>query len=299
MSIASVGIDIGGTKIEAVAIERAGELHVLNRTRIPTRAHNGYDALVETVSRFIVEFIKDYPGIHAVGVGMPGSTDGEGRIKNSNTTCLNGRLFRQDVQARVPLLLRFANDANCFALAEAQLGAGKGHDMVFGVIMGTGVGGGLVINGAFRDGPHTICGEWGHTTLWPDHPDRCYCGKRGCVEQFISGPGVENFFESITGMRLPLQRILEKENSGDIAACQSIETLLDNYGRALSNVINILDPDIIVLGGGVSNVPQLYGLGFEKVAQYVFSDICHTPIVQNQLGDSAGVLGAALLSVDS
>ena len=298
MSDVFIGIDMGGTKIEAVAITAVPEFQILERTRIPTEAHRGYDALVETLSSFINDFSARYPGVTAVGIGMPGATDNQGRVKNSNTTCLNGRHFHQEVQKQVRQRLVFANDANCFALAEAVLGAGKGHGVVFGVIMGTGVGGGLVIDGHYRNGPHAICGEWGHSSLWPDHPEACYCGKYGCVEQFLSGPGVEQHYLSLAGEALPLKSIIAKEQSGDPAAVKCIDTLLENYGRAVSNLINIIDPDAIVIGGGVSNVDFLYTRGYERILKYVFSDECHTPVIQNQLGDSAGVLGAALLGRD-
>ncbi len=298
MSRIAIGIDMGGTKIEAVAISLAAEWRILERIRIPSEAHRGYDALVHTLSDFISDFASAFPRVTSVGIGMPGSTDSEGRVKNSNTTCLNGQFFRQDVQKKVSCTLTFANDANCFALAEAILGAGQGKSMVFGIIMGTGVGGGLVLDGTVRDGPHSICGEWGHTSLWPNHDVPCYCGKNGCVEQFISGPGVEQHYAVLTGRRESLQTILNLAARGDAHATRCIDTLLDNYGRAVSNLINVLDPDAIILGGGVSNVDHLYGRGYDKVLQYVFSSECHTPILRNQLGDSAGVLGAALLTRD-
>lgn len=290
-----IGLDMGGTKIEAVAALVQDEIKILKRTRIPTQAHLGYDSLVKTVSSFITDFSAEFPNARCVGVGMPGSTREDGAIKNANTKCLNGRFFHQDVQKRVAQKLIFANDANCFALAEAVLGAGKGHQLVFGVIMGTGVGGGLVINGKFREGPHSICGEWGHTSLWPNFDVPCYCGKRGCVEQFLSGTGISMQYAQLSRQEFDLKEILRREKQGEQNASQIIEKWLDDYGRALSNVLNILDPDVVVLGGGVSNVDLLYTRGIKKVAQYLFCDQCHTPIIRHQLGDSAGVLGAALL----
>ncbi|MBN2718622.1 MAG: ROK family protein [Deltaproteobacteria bacterium] len=303
MSELAIGIDIGGTKTEAVAISLPSRSHaesfnILNRTRISTQAHLGFDALVKNIAAFIAQFSSAYPEVTAIGIGMPGSTDGEGRVQNSNTTCLNGQFFHQALQGALAQKLIFANDANCFAKAEAVLGAGSGHPMVFGIIMGTGVGGGLTFDGAFRNGPHSICGEWGHTTLWPEHPVPCYCGKYGCVEQFLSGPGVESHYRALSGQTAPLKNILQLAQMGDAFAVQCIDTFLDNYGRAVSNLINILDPDAIVLGGGVSNVDLLYTRGYSRILKYVFSSECHTPVVKNQLGDSAGVLGAALLCRD-
>ncbi|MBN2341598.1 MAG: ROK family protein [Deltaproteobacteria bacterium] len=295
MSDLFVGIDMGGTKIEAVAVSFSPKLQIHERTRIPTNAHQGYDALVDTLSAFITDFCKKFPAVSRVGIGMPGSTRADGAVKNANTECLNGRFFHREVQERVSPKLFFANDANCFALAEAVLGAGKGHKVVFGVIMGTGVGGGLVINGAVREGPHSICGEWGHTSLWPDSNTPCYCGKTGCVEQFIAGPAIERHYRELGGEPIGLKEIVARDQSGESVAVTCIDTMLDNYGRALSNLINILDPDAVVLGGGVSNVSALYSRGYRKVAEYLFSENLRTPILQHELGDSAGVLGAALL----
>jgi fructokinase len=231
-----------------------------------------------------------------VGVGMPGSVTSEGRVKNSNTTCLNGTFFRRDLAARLGRPAAFANDANCFALAEARLGAARGAKLVFGVILGTGVGGGLVIDGAVREGPQSICGEWGHMVLHPESDRVCYCGQQGCVETHLAGPWVERDFHLRGGPALGLAEILERRAAGDPVASSCVEAWLDDFGRALANLINVLDPDAIVLGGGVSRADCLYVEGREAVARYVFTDELLTPILRHALGDSAGVLGAAMLA---
>jgi fructokinase len=235
-----------------------------------------------------------------IGVGMPGALERRtGLVKNSNTTCLNGRPFRKDLMRRLGRELSFDNDANCFALAETVLGAARAHrerGVVFGVILGTGVGGGLVIDGKPWSGLHGIAGEWGHHGLYARAPDAraCYCGKRGCVEAHLSGPALERRYRELGGEERTLAEIAARA-SHDESATRLIDELLAAFGRGLANVIDILDPSAIVLGGGVSNLEVLYTEGRARVSAELFNDELLTPILRNTLGDSAGVLGAALL----
>lgn len=298
----SIGIDLGGTKTEAVVLHERddGGFDTALRKRIPTQSHRGYEAILETVAAFLAE-IEAEAGLEAgkapVGIGMPGGLTREGLVKNSNTVCLNGRPFRQDLARRLDRPVVFENDANCFALAETILGAGRPYreGIVFGAIMGTGVGGGIVIDGRIWDGLHGIAGEWGHHAVFHGSGPLCYCGRRGCLETFASGPAVEADYRERSGQALDLATIASLRET-DEAAAQAIENLLEAFGRGLANVIDILDPTAIVLGGGVSNLDCLYDEGRKKVAHYVFNDELSTPILRNELGDSAGVLGAAILA---
>jgi fructokinase len=217
-------------------------------------------------------------------------------MKNSNTTCLNGKTFKADLEKKLGRKILIENDANCFALAEAVKGAGRGKKMVFGVIMGTGCGGGIVYQGEVITGRQSIAGEWGHMSIDPHGPD-CYCGKKGCVETYISGGGLENRYHDLTGKKIPLTDIMEKYRQGDSDAIKIINAFFDNFGRSLSNLINVLDPDIVVLGGGLSNMDELYTSGIGHVRKYIFNDSLETEIVKNQCGDSAGVWGAALIGI--
>lgn len=295
----ALGIDLGGTKIEGAIFELcANEPRELVRRRIATPRGEGYQAIVEAVAA-LVRGLANEAGLRLlppVGVGMPGSvTRRTGLVKNSNTTCLNGRPFREDLASLLDVEVRFANDANCFALAEARYGAGRGHDegVVFGVIMGTGVGGGWVLRGKVWDGPQGIGGEWGHHTLQPGG-EACYCGRAGCVERYLSGPAIEARYAERTGIARRLVEIASRVER-EAAAREVLDEALVLFGRALGNVISIIDPDVVVIGGGVSNVAQLYTEGRARVAEHVFNDELLTPIVPAQLGDASGVLGAALL----
>lgn len=298
-----IGVDLGGTKTEAVVARRAGpsELPVLVRRRVPTNAAGGYDAILQTVCDLVDSVANEAgvdPRVAPIGVGMPGGvTRRGGLVKNSNTVCLNGRPFRADLQARLGRRIAVDNDANCFTLAEARLGAAAAHvgGVVFGVILGTGVGGGIAIRGEIWSGAQGIAGEWGHTAVWPERERACYCGGRGCVELYASGPAVERAYSARAGAALSLAEIVARRGS-DPAAGDAIEDLLATFGRGLANVIDVLDPSAIVLGGGVSNVDLLYTEGASRVAAYVFNDELATPILKNALGDSAGVLGAALIA---
>ncbi len=304
-----VGVDLGGTKMEAVVVRLlGGSFEILTRLRRPTEQGLGYQHIIEGLQALLQDTAKEagLASLPPIGIGMPGSISRRsGLTKNSNTTCLNGRPFRADVIAKLGQPVRFANDANCFALAEARFGAGRGQRVVFGVIMGTGVGGGLVIPGPGGeldawDGPQGIAGEWGHVSLEPERGPRCYCGRQGCIETYLSGPAVESLYRQRGGRTAEDGSLLRLPQIAAIRAEDPIaESVLDEhcrwFGRALATVINIVDPDLIVLGGGVSNLPWLYEMGRSEVAKWVFSDELTTPIVKHQLGDSAGVIGAALL----
>jgi fructokinase len=295
----ALGVDLGGTKTEAVVVRLGSDQpDVIARARIATERENGYEHIVDRTRALVLEVTKQAGvGDLPIGVGMPGSVTRTGLIKNSNTTCLNGRPFRDDLARAIGRPITFANDANCFALAEATWGAARDARVAFGVILGTGVGGGVVVRdgtGARRawDGAQGIAGEWGHVVLDPTAGAPCYCGRRGCVETYISGPAIEAAYASRTGKKLALAEIATSEEP---AAKELLAERLDVFGRALATVIDVIDPDVVVLGGGVSNVAALYDAGVRAVARWVFSDELVTRIVKHELGDSAGVLGAALL----
>lgn len=298
-----VGVDLGGTKIEALVARVAGDtLDELVRVRVPTERERGHDAIVERVAALV----RDVAGRAAldpratpIGVGMPGSITRDGLVKNSNTTCLNGRPFRADLERALGRSIAFENDANLFALAEARLGAAAPHagGVVLGLILGTGVGGGIVMRGAPWAGRMGVAGEWGHHAVWAGRPDAraCYCGQRGCVEAHLSGPSLEAQYQERSGDRLPLAAIVARR-AEDAHAAAVIEEMLATFGRGLANVVDVLDPTAIVLGGGLSNLDLLYDEGRDRVAALTFTDAFDTPILRPACGDSAGVLGAALLA---
>jgi fructokinase len=288
----TIGIDLGGTKIEGVVLDATLPRH---RLRVPTERGGGYDHILDRVAEVAAALRRHAPDADRIGVGTPGSSSArDGRLKNSNTTCLNGRPLHADLEARLGLPVVLENDANCFALAEARHGAGRGHRLVFGVILGTGIGGGIVVDGQLWSGPQHIAGEWGHHAIDPAGPP-CYCGQRGCVETLLAGPALEAAYHEAVGTSAPAAEIAARAGRGEPAASAVLGRWLDHFGRALANVVSILDPDVIVLGGGLSNVAALYDRGRAAVARCVFNDELRTPIVPNQLGDSAGVIGAALL----
>ncbi|HSQ01493.1 MAG TPA: ROK family protein [Candidatus Dormibacteraeota bacterium] len=289
-----IGIDLGGTKIEGVVLDDAGD-QVLRRERVPTESARGYDHIVETVAALVERLRAAHPDCASIGIGTPGAISSRtGLMKNSNTACLNGRDLPGDLARRLGRPLIVENDANCFALAEARRGAGQGARLVFGVIMGTGVGGGLVIDGRLWSGPQHIAGEWGHHVIDAQGPP-CYCGQRGCVEALISGPAVERRYRELGGSGADMPAIVARARAGEALAARVFDEFLAHFGRAVANLINILDPDVVVLGGGLSLIDELYGRGRDAVARRVFNDELRTPIRRHQLGDSAGVIGAALL----
>jgi fructokinase len=289
---------MGGTKIEGVVLSGPkSDPEVLLRQRISTEVEGGKQHITARLIGFIRNLVEEcglsFPV--PIGVGMPGSVTPKGVVKGSNAVCLNGTTFHRDVAERLGQPVAFANDANCFALAEAIMGAGKGHSLVFGVIMGTGVGGGLVIDGKVREGIMSIAGEWGHMLLVPGSKRVCHCGKPGCVETYLGGPWIEKHYQELGGAPARLPEILTRRVAGETAATECVHSWLDHYGMAVANLINVLDPDIIVLGGGVSKSDCLYDEGREYVSKYLFSDELLTPIVRHTFGDSAGVFGAAFL----
>ena len=279
-----IGVDLGGTKIEAVALDaRGGETL---RKRVPT-PRGDYDATIAAVAALVREC-----GEGRVGVGIPGALSRvTGLVKNANSTWLIGRPLKQDLERALGREVRIENDANCFALSEAADGAGKGARVVFGVILGTGVGGGIVVDGEVLVGPNAIAGEWGHNPLpLPSADDlplpACYCGRAGCIETYLSGPGLSRDYEQATGQRLEPQAI---------AALPFFRRYEERLARALAAVINLLDPDVIVLGGGMSNVDRLYTEVPRLWTRHVFSDHVATRLARNVHGDSSGVRGAARL----
>jgi len=285
--VKKLGIDLGGTKTEGIFLDE--NLNVISRKRILT-PQNDYKAIVESIVSLIHEIKTEDC---TIGICTPGAISKKtGLIKNSNTHCLIGKPLREDLENELNQTISMDNDANCFSMAEATLGAAKGFDVVFGVIMGTGVGGGIVIHGKVHKGHTNIAGEWGHHTLH-HNGNKCYCGKTGCVETYISGPALEKRWTQLTGKTQNLVEIIE--NLDTEKAQQWKSEFLENFGTGLANVIDILDPDAIVLGGGLSNIEFLFDEGKEVVYDKVFSDLVETPIFKNKLGDSAGVFGASLL----
>lgn len=289
------GIDMGGTKLEAVVLEDPTRPEPLIRRRIATEASLGYPHIMQRM-RVLVDEVKQAAGLahpERIGIGTPGSADPTtGVMRNCNTTCLNDQPMPADLARSLDCEVAIANDANCLALAEARWGAGRGASVVFGVILGTGVGGGVVVNGQVINGRHGIAGEWGHSVIDPSGPD-CYCGKRGCLERMVRGPVLEDAYEALTGQRKKLAEVWEE---GGPAAQQIEDRLVGNVAEALGTVVNLIDPDAVILGGGVGQTEALYRRLPDELAKWVFHPHCSTPILRPQLGDSAGVFGAAVLT---
>ena len=285
-----IGIDLGGTKTEGVLVDE--EFQVIERKRVPTNQNNGYESILETIQNLVNDLKKNNEKT-SIGVCTPGALSKEsGLIKNSNTQCLIGKDLRNDLEKILDQEISIENDANCFALAEARLGAAKNHETVFGVIMGTGVGGGLVIDGKIHTGRTNIAGEWGHHCIKPNG-NECYCGRKGCVETYISGPALEKKWNELTNQNISVADIVKNPQEDAYKTWKN--EFLENFGLSMANVIDIIDPDAIVLGGGLSNISFLYDEGKDLVYENVFSDTVNTPILKNQLGDSAGVFGACLI----
>jgi len=293
-----IGVDLGGTKIEAVALQ--ADTSILLRHRIATP--RDYDGTLDGIAGLVADLESEAGGTGSVGVGIPGVVShASGVVKNANSTWLNGRPLRADLEHRLARPVRVANDANCFALSEAIDGAGRGRESVFGVILGTGVGGGIAIRQRILDGPNQIAGEWGHNPLpWMTDDERadaaeCYCGKRGCIETFLSGPGFERDDALRSGVTRSSVEIVRAATAGDEHAIGTLERYHDRLARALATVINVLDPNAVVLGGGMSNLPDLPRRVSALLPRYVFSDSVLTKILPNVHGDSGGVRGAAWL----
>jgi fructokinase len=292
-----LGVDLGGTKTEALLLAPDGTL--LLRERVPTPAGNDYGLVLAGVVGLVLRVAGQLPvgTLPAVGIGIPGSIDPvTGLVRNANSTCLIGHPLQRDLEALLGRPVGVRNDADCFAMAECRAGAGRGYGLVFGVIMGTGCGGGLCIDGIVREGPHRIAGEWGHFSVDPLGAS-CYCGQRGCVETKLSGSGVERAFAAAYGEQLPMAAIAAGSRAGDPRCLAAFDQFLDDFGRCLGGLISILDPDAVVLGGGLSAIDELYTAGVGRVCHYAFHDDLHTPVLRNELGDSAGVYGAAWIGV--
>ena len=286
-----IGIDLGGTKIEGILVDE--NYKTIVRKRIPTNQENGYDYILGSIKNLIQELTQESDEKVSIGVCTPGALSlHSGLIKNSNTQCLIGKNLQNDLNNILDYKISIENDANCFALAETKLGAAKNSNLVFGVIMGTGVGGGIIINEKIYHGRTNIAGEWGHHCLHTNG-NICYCGNKGCVETYISGPALEKKWLKLTNQKNSLSEIIQNSNNPNFSNWK--KSFLDDFSLSLANVIDILDPDVIVLGGGVSNIDFLYDEGKCAVYEKVFSDVVDTPIVKNELGDSAGVFGACML----
>jgi len=293
-----IGVDLGGTKIEAIALADDGSIPV--RLRVATPRHD-YRGTLESIAQLVREIESRIGRQASVGVGMPGAiSPATGLVKNANSTWLNGKALSEDLSALLDRPIRFANDANCFALSEASDGAAAGASCVFGVIVGTGTGGGVVVNGRVLTGINAIGGEWGHNPLPAPMADElpgpaCYCGRRGCIETFLSGPGLARDHERATGLSLEPAEIAGRADAGEPEAKATLERYEDRMARALGSIINVVDPDVIVLGGGMSNIARLYDRVPARWSRYVFSDRVDTRLVPPRHGDSSGVRGAAWL----
>jgi fructokinase len=295
------GIDLGGTKMEGVVLPFKGSTEPIARLRLPTESAKGYQHILSQLA-LLTKMLEEKAGTKAEGIGIctPGTVDPKtGLHKNSNTTCLNGQPFLGDLNKKLGIKVAMANDANCFALAEATMGVVKERmpeaKVVFGIIMGTGVGGGVVFDGKVWNGGHGIAGEWGHNFL-DESGGPCYCGKTGCVEKIIAGPSLEKYHKEISGNSKSLKDIVESEKAGnDPFATQTMDRLVHFFGKAVSVLINILDPDAIVIGGGVGNIDLLYTRGVKEVEKHIFNPQLETAFMKPGLGDSAGVFGAAML----
>lgn len=294
------GLDLGGTKIEGVILEGVNNLKVIERMRIPTEGDKGYEHVLHQI-KSLVDQMSEKTGLkpNSLGLGTPGVLDPDlSTMKNCNSTSLNGKYLKKDIEALLKIPVKMANDANCFAAAETCLGVVKDNlpnaQIVFGVIMGTGVGGGVVVNGKALYGRHGIAGEWGHNFL-DASGGQCYCGKTGCVETVISGPGTQRYYTSLTGEHKRVQEIVALAAEGNDAAVKTMQRLITFFGKGIANVINILDPDAIVLGGGLGNIDLLYTEGVKEVEKHLFNHVLRTTFLKPKLGDSAGVFGAALL----
>ncbi len=295
------GIDLGGTKVEGAVLQSASDPNVLFRDRLPTEGHKGYEHILGQI-KSVVDKMENELGYRPkkLGIATPGTLDpGLGLMKNSNSTNLNGKPLKTDLERILGMEVHMANDANCFALAEANMGIAKekypNAKVVFGVILGTGVGGGVVVDGKVINGLQGIGGEWGHNFL-DESGGPCYCGKSGCVEKVLAGPALEKYYASVSGQQKSLREVYDLYQAGtDPYAKQTMERLSHFFGLGMSVVVNILDPDVIVIGGGVGNIDIIYSEGVDALRKYVFNNRLDTPVLKPKLGDSAGVFGAAFL----
>jgi fructokinase len=296
-----LGIDMGGTKIEIIALDALGRERLRSRVPTPRGDYEGTLMAVASLVRDAERTLAIPPGAATVGIGTPGSISrATGLLRGSNSVCLNGQPLQADLERALARPVRITNDANCFALSEATDGAGAGAAVVFGVILGTGVGAGIVVDGRVLDGPNAIAGEWGHNPLpWPRDDERpghlCFCGHHGCVETWLAGPGIARDHLRATGRSMPAETIVTRAMGGDEACEKTLLRYEERLGRALAHVVNIIDPDVIVLGGGMSNVDRLYSNVPKSWGAWIFSDRVDTRLVRHMHGDSSGVRGAAWL----
>jgi fructokinase len=297
-SLVKLGLDVGGSKIEIIAMDGSGQELLRRRVRTP---QGGYTAILHAIADLVSYAERRIGTSCTVGIGTPGALSrATGKLKNSNSTYLNNMPILDDLERLIGRRVRLSNDANCFALSEAVDGSGAGASVVFGVIVGTGCGGGIVVNGSVLTGLNAIAGEWGHNSLpWATEDERpgpdCYCGKRGCIETYLSGPGMTRDHQASTGRKLRPETIVQRASAGDAAGEATVARYENRMARALAHVINILDPDVIVLGGGMSNIARLYENVPKLWGRYIFSDAVETKLLPARHGDSSGVRGAAWL----
>jgi fructokinase len=293
-----IGIDLGGTKIEALALDRDGQELVRHRIDTP---REDYPATIRAMAGLVRRIEQETGTTATVGAGIPGTISSQtGLVKNANSTWLNGQPLARDLSAELAREVRVANDANCLAVSEATDGAAAGARLVFGVILGTGCGGGLAIHGTIHNGPNGVAGEWGHNPLpWPTPQEQpgpaCYCGKHGCIETWVSGTGLARDFHEVTGRSLTAREIVSGLEAGDLDSVHAVERFEDRLARGLAHVINVLDPDVLVFGGGLSKVDRIYREVSAKLPRYVFGGEVTTPLLPARYGDSSGVRGAAWL----
>ncbi len=292
------GIDLGGTKIECAVLDK--DYNILERERIPTMGDKGYEVVLDRI-KMLVDQVAESLGEKPtkIGIGTPGSINPQtNNLRNCNSVYLNGHPFQRDIQKKLGIPVKVTNDANCFAVSEYKLGVIPEKypeaKVVMGVIMGTGVGSGIIVHGNIIDGKNGIGGEWGHNYLDASGGD-CYCGKVGCVEKVISGPSLESYYTSISGNKKKLSEIVELYRSGDEKSSLVMDRLFEFFCKGISNIINVLDPDVIIIGGGLGNIDELYSEGLTRLDKYVFSDYVSTIFTKPKYGDSSGVLGASLL----
>ncbi len=293
-----IGVDLGGTKIELIALDDSGDEGFRKRIATP---QGDYQATINAITLLVKEAEKDLQINSTVGIGIPGAiSPATGLVKNANSTCLIGKPLKQDLEQALQREIRIANDANCFTVSEALDGAAAGAPVVFGVILGTGTGGGVAINQQVITGANAIAGEWGHNPLpWAEIDEipgnQCYCGKSGCIETWLSGPGFSRLYQQLSGKLLTVPEIVQAAESGDLVAEKALQQYEHRLAKSLASVINLLDPDVIVLGGGLSNIVRLYTHVPELWGDYVFSDNVTTELRPPKFGDSSGVRGAAWL----
>ncbi|MDA8453250.1 ROK family protein [Acidovorax sp. GBBC 3334] len=291
-----IGIDVGGTKIEGIVLDAGGQ--ECERLRSATPVQEGYEPVVESIARLYESLAERVgQGKHTLGIGTPGSISPATQLlRNCNATGLNGRPLYRDLEARIGRPFAMANDANCFALAESRMGAAAQSQEVLGIVLGTGVGAGLVVHGRLVEGRNGIAGEWGHMVLDSQGP-ACYCGRRGCVERYLSGPALEQAYRQATGTDMDAARIVDRARAGEGAAAAVFDRFLDRFAEALANVVAVLDPQAIVIGGGLASIDELYTEGVRRLLERVFCDAYTTPVLRNRLGNAAGVFGAAMVGI--